>query len=429
MSSKKKTLTPHVIRQLDYWVGVPICFALTLVRTVLSRLWPRAERREPVRKILFIKMTEQGATVLAWPAIRRAVETVGRDNVYFWVFRENRPILELLDVIPARNIIDLRADRPFEFLLDLAKSLVRIRRLGIDGVVDLEFFSRASAILGYLSGAARRCGFHRFTSEAPYRGDLLTHRVQYNPYLHMSETFRILVDSLSAPPDQVPLLKQETRGLAAGDGTAALPDDPQDLLHFEPTEAERAALWQLLQARTAHPIGHPIVLLNPNASDMLPLRKWPTERFEQLARRIIDEMPEATVVFTGSPSEAAEPERMVRDIASPRVISLAGRTTLRQLLTLYQVADVLVTNDSGPGHFSSMTDIHAIIMFGPETPLLFGPMAPHADVVWMGLACSPCVSVFNHRLSPCNDNRCMTGITVDRVMERIRRGVPQARRS
>jgi ADP-heptose:LPS heptosyltransferase len=33
--------------------------------------------------------------------------------------------------------------------------------------------------------------------------------------------------------------------------------------------------------------------------------------------------------------------------------------TLRDLLVLYTLADVLVTNDSGPGHFSSLTPIRA----------------------------------------------------------------------
>jgi ADP-heptose:LPS heptosyltransferase len=420
MPPKKKVLTPQVIRKIDYWLGIPLCAVLSGFRRVWG-LIPFRRRPGPARKILFIKMTEQGATVLAWPAIRQAIEMVGKENVYFWVFRENRPVLELLSMIPESNIIDMRAEHPVEFLKDVARSLQRIRRLGIDTTVDLEFFSRASAIFAYITGASRRSGLHRFTSEGPYRGDLLTHRVTYNPYLHASETFRTIVRALACDPHDLPMVKESARGIEYREGqvVARPPDDA--LLRFEPSTREQDEICQMIQAETIGDVQHPVIILNPNASDMLPLRKWPTERFEDLARRILADMPQATIVFTGSPAEADVPEQIVRDLGSPRVISLAGKTSMRQLLCLYHVADALVTNDSGPGHFASMTDIHAVVLFGPETPLLFGPRGKNADVLWAGLACSPCVNIYNHRFSPCNNNVCMQAITVDQVMERLER--------
>ena len=107
---------------------------------------------------------------------------------------------------------------------------------------------------------------------------------------------------------------------------------------------------------------------------------------------------------------------------------MAGHTSLTELLTLYSVADVLVTNDSGPGHFSSLTPVHAIVLFGPETPRLFGPLSASSTVIWKELACSPCVSVFNHRLSPCRNNVCMQAITVDEVFDAVAAAVTARRR-
>jgi ADP-heptose:LPS heptosyltransferase len=78
-----------------------------------------------------------------------------------------------------------------------------------------------------------------------------------------------------------------------------------------------------------------------------------------------------------------------------------------------------VTNDSGPGHFSSMTGITSVVLFGPETPAVFGPLAPNAHVLRADIACSPCVNPYNHRFSPCNDNVCMQMITVDQVYELV----------
>ena len=90
---------------------------------------------------------------------------------------------------------------------------------------------------------------------------------------------------------------------------------------------------------------------------------------------------------------------------------------LRQLLVLYTLADVLVTNDSGPAHFATLTPIRVVTLFGPETPKLFAAVTPRNTVLWAGLLCSPCVSAYNNRMSPCCDNRCMQAITVDQVFD------------
>jgi len=271
----------------------------------------------------------------------------------------------------------------------------------------MEFFSRASAILAFLSGAHRRVGLHRFTAEGPYRGDLLTHRVQYNPFIHTAAAYYLLVEAIDADPSQVPLMK------------TPIPRIDFSAPRFEPGAAETAKVQAIVDRLAGRAVHRPIVLLNPNASDLLPLRRWPTERFIELGKRIIADFPEVTLGITGAPSEAEAAEKIAREI-SPSALTLAGQTTLRELIVLYTMADVLVTNDSGPGHFSSMTGITSIVLFGPETPAVFGPLGPGTRVVRADLACSPCVNTFNHRFSPCNDNVCMQMIEVDEVYNLVR---------
>jgi len=391
-------MEPETIRRIDTWLGRPACAALTLGRRV---------RREPVarspRRILFIKMVEQGATVLASGAIRRAAERVGAENLYFWVFEENQFILDILGLVPSENVLTLRTDSFPKFLTDVSRSLARIRELRIDTTVDMEFFARAPAVLAYLTGAPRRVGLHRFNSEVPYRGDLMTHRVQYNPYLHVADAYDLLVDSAFRDPGEVPMLKR------------ARPRQPVDPPRFEPDAAEVTEVRAMLAKEAGREVGAPIVLLNPNAGDMLPLRKWPTERFVELGGRIRATHPDATVVVTGTPAEREAAEGVARAIDG--AICMAGRTSLRQLLVLYSVADLMVTNDSGPGHFSALSDIRTVVLFGPETPALFGPIGGRATILYADLACSPCVNVFNHRFSPCTDNVCMKAITTDQVFE------------
>ena len=394
----------ETIRRIDRVMGSALCRSLTAHRRAADR---RRGLVPPVRKVLFLKLIEQGATVLAAPALQLAVDRYGRDNVYFCVFPENRAILDLLDIVPPANVIELRHADLRSFVIDAAAALRRMRREGIDAVIDMEFLTRAPAILGYLSGATTRVGLHRFEEEGPDRGDLLTHRVQYNPYLHTSEAYLQLVQALDADPTQVPLLKRAVR------------DAPLDPPRFAATDEDRARVRALLEVENRGPLAGPVVLLNPNTGDLLPTRMWRTQRFVELGQRILAAHPMITIALTGAPSERDGAEDVRARIGGDRVLCMAGRTSLRDVLVLYTLAEVLVTNDSGPGHFASMTDIDNIVLFGPETPQRFGPLGAHAHVIWAQLACSPCVNVYNHRFSACTDNVCMQEITVDQVFAQV----------
>lgn len=398
-------MNQEVIRRLDALPGGVLCFLLTMHRRVMDWLPPRPAAAP--RRIVFIKLIEQGATVLAAAALRRAVERVGREGVYFCVFEENRAILDLLDLVPAANILAVRSQSLGVFVRDVLVALATLRRAGVDVAIDLEFMARASAILAYLSGARRRVGLHRFTAEAPYRGDLLTHRVQYNPFLHTSQAYTSLLDALDCDPADAPLPKVVPAPMDA------------DAPRFVPEPGEVGRVRALLDGLAGRAVTGPVVVINPNTGDLIPLRMWPAERFAELGRRVLATFPEATVVVTGIASEREGAEAVCRAIGSDRAVCMAGRTTLRDVVVLYTLADVLVASDSGPGHFAALTDIDAVVLFGPEAPQLFRPLGPRVHVHWAGLACSPCVSPYNHRSSTCTRNACMDAHTVERVFETV----------
>jgi ADP-heptose:LPS heptosyltransferase len=392
------------LQQADRWLGVPLCCGLTLVRKLFRTA--TAELPPQPKRILFVKLAEQGSTVLAYPALRRAVEMVGRENVYFLAFEDNRFILDLLEVIPPENVCTVSVGGVFSFVRSVLAALTRIRALQIDTAVDMEFFARGSAAITFLTGAQRRIGFHAFFGDGPYRGDLLTHRLLYNPHLHTSRTFLSLVEAVTVAPESLP-----TYGYVA-------PEKLEDAPLFAPARDELDRVRALLPRVTA-----PLILLNPNASDLLPLRRWPNERYVQLATRVLENFPTANVAFTGAPNESAAINAMVQQVASPRCFSLAGKTTLRELLVLYTLADVLVTNDSGPAHFATLTPIQVVTLFGPETPTLFAALTPRNTVLWAGIACSPCVSAFNNRQSACKNNLCMQAISVEQVVLAVGRAL------
>jgi ADP-heptose:LPS heptosyltransferase len=395
-------LDTRKLQFIDRWIGMLVCGILSMLRRLSGTPGTGNVARKPTR-ILFVKFAEQGSTVLAYHAIRRAIEMVGHENVYFLVFQENRFILDVMHLIPEQNVVTVGHKNFVDAGFQALQALKRIRALQIDAAIDLEFFSRSSAALTYLSGAGSRVGFHTFFGEGPYRGDLMTHRLLYNPYIHTSQNFQLMVEALEQAPDRLPTFGGK---IPAEDAVS-----PQFVASPDVEQEVRA----IIRRASGQPGEPSLILLNPNASDLLPLRKWPTDRYVDLARRLLERFTDVCVGMTGAPDEADSIARVAAQVGSPRCFSFAGKTTLAQLLVLYTLAEVLITNDSGPAHFASMTPITVITLFGPETPLLFRALTPRAIPIYMQLPCSPCVNAYNNRQSPCRDNICMKSITVDHV--------------
>jgi ADP-heptose:LPS heptosyltransferase len=394
------------LQRTDRWIGAPLCAILTLFRRISESTVPPGPR--PVRRILFVKFAEQGTTVLAYPAIRRAIEMVGRENVYFVVFEDNRFILDAMEIIPEGNVIAIATRSLFGLAIESLQAVRRARKIGVDAVIDMEFLTRFSAMLTFATGAKSRVGFHTFFGDGPYRGDLMTHRLLYNPHLHTSQMFEAMVEALTRDPAVLPTFD-------------FMPSANQPLASFRPSPSEVAEVNALLQRENPRIGSAPLILLNPNASDLLPLRRWPAMRYVELARRLLERYPELFIGFTGGPAEAAPNNWLADEVGSKRIIRLAGKTTLRQLLVLYARSEILVTNDSGPAHFASMTPIRVVTLFGPETPALFAARSPNATALWAGIVCSPCVNAYNNRQSICRNNLCMQAITVDDVFEKVTR--------
>jgi ADP-heptose:LPS heptosyltransferase len=394
------------MRRLDRWVGTP----LTAFLSGVYWLWRRVVRRPgnpAIERILFIELSEMGSAILADPAMRRARELFPRASLHFLIFARNRQSLDILGTIARDHTITLREDNLWVLALDTVRALWRLRRLRVDLVVDLELFSRFTSMLSLLSGAPLRSGFHRFHNEGLYRGSYLTHPVQYNPHQHMAKNFLALVHAAAEDRDVVPHTKR----------------------HFEDWEVELAPYRDegasaLLRRRLveAFPILERTpkwVILNPNASELMPLRKWPLASFAELARRLLVD-PDVAVLVTGALAEKGDAQHILGVAKSERVIDLTGFTRLDELPALYRICLMMLTNDSGPAHFAAPTGIRTWVLFGPETPTLYGALNPNAAFFFKGLSCSPCVSASNHRASPCTDNQCMKQITVDEVYETLR---------
>ncbi len=139
------------MRRIDRWAGVPLCFAMTLALRLLGGRRPSG----PPRRVLFIELSEMGSTILADPAMRRVAETFGAE-LHFVIFKSNAGSLAFLDTVPAANIFTLDARGLVSLARDAFRFLLWCRRRGIDTAIDLELFSRCTALLSAASGAGRR---------------------------------------------------------------------------------------------------------------------------------------------------------------------------------------------------------------------------------------------------------------------------------
>ncbi len=389
------------MRSLDYWLGIPLTFVASLLVWVQDRF--RSAEAPALRKILFVELSEMGSTILADPAMCRAKERLNAE-LYFVIFAKNRPSLELLDTVPRDHVFVLREDSLFTLLVDFTRYLVWCRRQHIDTVVDLELFSRISALMTGLSGAWRRVGFHAFHNEGLWRGFMLTHRVSYNAHQHIAKNFIALIHSLEVDQPELPYAKIQ------------IGDDDIRLRQRAFSAEELTVIWANIAEGIA-PVsleGKRIVLINPNASELLPQRRWSKTRYAELMRQLLAKHEDIIILITGAPAEREEAEQLKQACGDERVINFAGAVKFAELPALYAVSSLMVTNDSGPGHFSAITPLKTFVLFGPETPALYGSLG-NSTPIWAGLACAPCVSASNHRKTPCHQPACMDAISVEQV--------------
>lgn len=356
-----------------------------------------------------------GSTVLACPAVHRLRASHPGAEVFFLSFKHIDESVRVLNLVPDANVMTIDVSSPRTMARDTIRFMIDARRHRIDTVINLEAFARFSTILSYLSGAGRRVGFRAFTQRGLYTGDLYTHKVMYNAHVHTWQSMMSLVEALNVPATELPLGK-----FPASQGSeCVLPE-----IRSDPVSHERV---RTLLAEWPASAGTRLIAVNPNASSLISIRKWPLDRYAELIVRLLDD-PRNVCLLTGLRSERAGAQFLRDRVNSDRLIDLTGRTSLRDLIELYNMVDLLVTNDSGPAHFAALTRTHVVVFFGPETPQLYKPLTERCTVMYSHFACSPCVSAFNQRRSVCTNNRCLTHIPVQAVYAAIQEVLERERR-
>lgn len=386
-------------RRVDRIAGIFICRVLSLFSLMRKNIPVQTKPR----KIMVILLSEMGSLVLARPMFDHIKKKYPNASIYILLFEQNKEVLEILKVIPQENIFTVSNSSIKQLFGDSIHVLKKMRKIGIDTVLDCELFSRVGSIYSFLSGARIRVGFHPYTQEGLYRGDFINRPVLYNPYQHISQQFITLAEAIES--GNVPTVKRQV---------------PIDSLKIQPMEVSRDEIDAMLRRfKNDFPnvAGKKVVLIYPGGG-LLPIRAWPLSYYCLLAEDLIQNGFAVGIIGLKSDSEIASV--ILSHCRNVNCIDLTGYTkTVRELMLLFHFASLLITNDGGPGHFASMTPVSTIVFYGPETPTLYGALDDKSVNFYANLSCSPCLTAYNHRNSPCDGNNlCLKSIRPEAVLKK-----------
>jgi heptosyltransferase-2 len=244
--------------------------------------------------------------------------------------------------------------------------------------------SFSSAAIAFLSGARERIGF-----DTEGRGFLLTKRL---PYRHDQHEVQNFLDVLRA--DGVPV------------------QDDHLEAWISPEEAAAADGFLAERGLTA---GERIVAIHPFSANQT--RAWHEDGFVAAANALQDRLG-VRILLLGGPRDREMADGIARRIR-PSPVPAVGDTDLRQSMALLSRCALLICNDSGIMHLAAAVGLPLIALFGPQSPVKFGPWGERCRILYKRFPCSPCRQKFFEECDPSPRGKpmCMETITVDEVIE------------
>jgi len=158
----------------------------------------------------------------------------------------------------------------------------------------------------------------------------------------------------------------------------------------------------------------PVAIFCPGA-EYGPAKRWPTEHFATLARRLIDSGYAVWVIGSPNDQPAADPLAAL----VPEIRNACGRTDLGTAIDLLATASVVVSNDSGLMHAAAAVGVPVVALFGSSSPAYTPPLSPLARVARIDIVCSPCFQ----RVCPLGHFKCMRELSPNVVYDLARLGV------
>ncbi len=164
----------------------------------------------------------------------------------------------------------------------------------------------------------------------------------------------------------------------------------------------------------------PFVGIAPGAA-YGPSKRWPVERFAEVADWLTEEAGAQCVLLTG-PGEEDTRDAILEAARQPLLVCDEGRPTVDTLKAAVSLLQLLICNDSGPRHVAIGLNVPTICIMGPTKPVYTEGPYEKGRVLRVDVDCGPC----QKRICK-TDHRCMTRITPDAVIDAALAYLPKAR--
>ena len=392
-----------LIRVIDVLVGIPLIRLITLPGSKPRNARNRGTAAAP-HNILLIKFWGIGNIFMLIPSIQALRNRYPGSRIDFLTLESNREALSTLGLV--NSIITIDTGSVFRFIRTWRSSATALTASGYDLAIDFEQFARFSALMTFQSGAQRTIGF---ATRGQHRHHLYTTPIEYNNNKHIRISFLDLA--------------------AAAGAESPSADTPS---------FSTSHLLNRSDVLLRHGYGitgdTPLIVMHIGTSDNFCERRWPTRSFAALADMLFSRFT-ISLVMTGLPEEAFLVHDAVKIMANAsRVIDLGGRLTFIEYCSLIAAADLVISADTAAVHIASAFDTPVVGLYGPNTPLLYGPWGRNSRALYASFPCSPCITNFNSKIATCRhpDGRgaCMSALDAGAVLDAIEStfSLPDSRR-
>lgn len=344
-----------------------------------------------MRKILVAEGGGIGDLIRVLPAIECLKDNFPAASISVLASPEAKEILSLFsknDIISEIIDYDLKArHRGFLKKLLLIRSL-RKKHFDLIYAPDRGEGMREEVLMNFLTGVPHRIGFQKGRA-----GSLNTIKIELK--------------------ENVPIVKQNLDILRY----AGLQVTKEEIDLCVPEKDILEAKFLIKQL--AREISSPLITIHPGASWNAGYRCWPLEKYISLMKRLINEL-QLKVIIIGNTGDIETGKRILKEIESPAIISVMGKTTLAQMTAIIKLSNLFLGNDSGPLHIALALKIPSVAIFGSTSPEQVIGTQERCVVIRKNLACSPCyVHQYDYR-PDCKDFQCLNKISVDEVFHAVK---------
>ncbi len=144
-----------------------------------------------------------------------------------------------------------------------------------------------------------------------------------------------------------------------------------------------------------------------------PSKRWPTEHFAALAKRLITQNSNNQIILLGSKSDHSLAQEITSQTKqASNIHNWCGNTSLDEAIALIGMSKAVVSNDSGLMHIAAALQIPQVAIFGSSDPAHTPPLSERAKIMWLNMSCSPC----HKRVCPLGHLRCLKDILPEQVL-------------